>query len=448
MSTIRPSLRPATIALHGGQVPDAATNARAVPIYQTTSYVFASVEHAARLFALQQPGHIYTRIGNPTTGVLEDRLAQLDGGVGALALASGQAAITAAILTITSSGQNIVSTSSLYGGTYNLFHHTLARLGIQVRFVDSSHPEHIDAAIDDDTRLVYTESIGNPKNNVDDFEAIAAVAHRHGVPFIVDNTVSPLVFRPLEHGADIVVYSLTKFVGGHGTSIGGAIVDGGGFDWGGGRFPEFTEADPSYHGVVFADACRIARGRTRGAAPRSSPRRACRCCATSARASRRSTRSCSCRASRPCRCGCARTAATHSRWPNGCGEPGRQLGQLPAAAGPSRPWPRETLFAGRRRGDRGFRHQGRAEAGKRLIDSVRLFSHAANIGDAKSLIIHPASTTHQQLSADERVASGVTDDFIRLSIGTEDVSDIVEDLEQAIAASQHPAAAKPLLLVG
>src|SRR5512140_1496932 len=222
-----PSFRPATIALHGGQSPDSATRARAVPIYQTTSYVFESTDHAASLFALREPGHIYTRIGNPTTAVLEERLAQIDGGVGAVAVASGQAAIALAVLNITQAGDNIVATTNLYGGTYNLLHYTLARYGIEARFVDSSDPAAVAAAIDDRTRLVYLESIGNPRNNVDDFEAIAGVAHEHRLPLVVDNTVSPLIFRPFEHGADIVVYSLTKFVGGHGTSIGGAVVDSG-----------------------------------------------------------------------------------------------------------------------------------------------------------------------------------------------------------------------------
>ncbi|MBE3071940.1 MAG: aminotransferase class I/II-fold pyridoxal phosphate-dependent enzyme, partial [Acidobacteria bacterium] len=230
------SFRPATIALHGGHVPDSATRARAVPIYQTTSYVFESAEHAANVFALKEPGNIYTRITNPTTAVLEERLAALEKGVGALALASGQAAVTLAVLNIARAGQNIVSTSALYGGTYNLFRHTLPRFGIDTRFVDSSDLQAVERAIDGDTRLIYTESIGNPKNNVDDFEAIAAAAHRHCLPFIIDNTVSPFIFRPFEHGADIVVYSLTKFIGGHGTSIGGAIVDSGRFDWANGKF--------------------------------------------------------------------------------------------------------------------------------------------------------------------------------------------------------------------
>ncbi|HOM57813.1 MAG TPA: aminotransferase class V-fold PLP-dependent enzyme, partial [Candidatus Latescibacteria bacterium] len=244
-----------TAALHAGQTPDPVTGSRAVPIYQTSSYVFNSTEHAADLFALKTFGNIYTRIMNPTTDVLEKRLAALDGGTGALAVASGQAAITLAVLNITQAGQNIVSTSYLYGGTYNLFRYTMGRMGIQARFVDSFDPRNVERAIDDNTRLVYMESIGNPKNNVDDFEAIAAIAHARGIPFIVDNTVSPPpIFQPFNHGADIVVYSLTKYIGGHGTSIGGAIVEKGDFNWANGKFPEIAEPDPSYHGVNFWEA--------------------------------------------------------------------------------------------------------------------------------------------------------------------------------------------------
>jgi O-acetylhomoserine (thiol)-lyase len=439
--------RPATIALHGGHSPDSATGARAVPIYQTTSYVFESTDHAAALFALQQAGHIYTRIGNPTTGVLEERLAQLEGGVGALALASGQAAITAAVLNLARAGQNIVSTSSLYGGTYNLFHYTLARLGIDVRFVDSSDPRRVSAAIDDRTRLVYTESIGNPRNNVDDFQAIADAAHAHGVPFAVDNTVSPLIFRPFDHGADIVVYSLTKFVGGHGTSIGGAIVDSGRFDWSTGRFPEFTEPDPSYHGLVFADAFRVEGNGRLNAAYIAKARvqllRDLGACLSPFNAFLfvQGLETLPLRIRAHCRNALAVAewlqANPHVAWVNYPLLPGhpdheRAKRYLPHGAG--------AIV--------GFGIRGGAEAGKRVIDSVRLFSHLANIGDAKSLIIHPASTTHQQLSPEERAASGVTDDFIRLSVGTEDVADIIDDLEQAILASQRDVERKPLLLVG
>ncbi|WP_298435461.1 homocysteine synthase [Geobacter sp.] len=418
-----------TLALHAGQVPDPATLSRAVPIYQTSSYVFKSSEHAANLFGLKEFGNIYTRIMNPTCDVLEKRLAELDGGVGALALASGQAAITYAVLNITRAGQNIVSTSYLYGGTYNLFHYTLPKLGIEVKFVDTSDPENVRNAIDENTRLVYSESVGNPKNNVDDFEAIAAIAHGAGIPFIVDNTVTtPYLFKPLEHGADIVVYSLTKFIGGHGTSIGGAVVDGGTFPWDNGKFPELTEPDPSYHGLKFWEALgnlsyilkmRVTLLRDMGAclAPfngflflqglETLPVRMARHVENARKI--------------------AEWLEKHPlvSWVNYPGLPshadhGRARKYLPKGAG--------AII--------GFGIKGGLEAGKRFIDSVKLLSHLANIGDAKSLVIHPASTTHQQLSEEEQRSTGVTADFIRLSIGIEDVNDIIADLDQALAASQ------------
>lgn len=428
--------KPGTLAVHAGQTPDPATHARAVPIYQTTSYVFESAEHAANLFALKEFGNIYTRIMNPTTDVLERRLAALDGGVAALAVSSGQAAITLAVLNITRAGQNIVSTSYLYGGTYNLFNYTLARMGIEVRFVDSSDPNNVAAAIDDNTRLVYMESIGNPKNNVDDFEAIAAVAHDHGIPFVVDNTVSPYIFRPMDWGADIVVYSLTKFVGGHGTSIGGAIVDSGRFNWANGRFPEFTQPDPSYHGLVFWEpfglhdrailpgAAYIIRARVsllRDLGPCLSPFNAFLFLQG--------------------------LETLHLRMPKHCQnalEVAKWLEQHPAVMWVNYPGlPSHKDYERARKylpngcgAIIGFGIKGGYEAGKKLINSVKLFSHLANIGDAKSLIIHPASTTHQQLSEEEQRSTGVTPDFIRLSIGIEDVSDIIADLDQAIRASQ------------
>jgi O-acetylhomoserine (thiol)-lyase len=441
--------RPATIALHGGHVPDSATRSRAVPIYQTSSYVFESAEHAAALFALKQAGNIYTRITNPTTSVLEERLAQLDGGVGAVAVASGQAAITLAVLNIARAGDNIVTTSRLYGGTYNLFHHTFARLGIAARFVDTANPEAVEAAIDERTRLVYTESIGNPKNNVDDFEAIADVAHRHGLPFVIDNTVSPFIFRPFDHGADIIVYSLTKFIGGHGTSIGGAVIDSGRFDWSNGRFPEFTEPDASYHGLVFWEQFGLhERASQPGAAYITKARvqllRDLGACLSPFNAFLflQGLETLPLRMTAHCRNALAVAEWLQSNpnvaWVNYPLLPGhpdyaRARRYLPSGAG--------AVI--------GFGIRGGLAAGTRVIDSVRLFSHLANIGDAKSLIIHPASTTHQQLSAGERTATGVTDDFIRLSIGTEDVADLIEDLDQAILASQQPSRERrPLLLVG
>lgn len=426
-----------TLVLHSGQSPDPATNARAVPVYQTTSYVFNSSEHAANLFALKEFGNIYTRIMNPTTAVLENRLAALDGGVGALALSSGQSAITLAILNITRAGQNIVSTSYLYGGTYTLFHYTLPKMGIEVRFVDSSRPENFEKAIDKNTRLLFTESIGNPKNNVDDFEGISAIAHRHHIPFIVDNTVSPTIFRPLDHGADIVVYSMTKFIGGHGTSIGGAIVDSGRFDWSAGNYPEICEPDPSYHGVNFWEAFGLHdKAVIRGAAfiikTRVQLLRDLGPCVSPFNAFLFLQGLETLHLRMPRHCENALAVAQwlennpHVTWVNYPGlashaDHARAKKYLPHGAG--------AII--------GFGIQGGLEAGKKVIDSVKLFSHLANIGDAKSLIIHPASTTHQQLTPEEQASTGVTADYIRLSVGIEDIEDIIADLDQAIQASQR-----------
>ena len=418
-----------TLALHAGQEPDSATLSRAVPIYQTSSYVFKSSEHAANLFGLKEFGNIYTRLMNPTTDVLEKRLAELDGGVGALALASGQAAITFAVLNIAKAGQNIVSTSYLYGGTYNLFHYTLPKLGITVKFVDSSDPESVRRAIDDNTRLVYMESVGNPKNNVDDFETIGSIAHAAGIPFIVDNTVTtPYLFKPFEHGADIVVYSLTKFIGGHGTSIGGAVVDSGKFPWNNGKFPEIAEPDPSYHGLNYWEALgslayilkmRLTLLRDLGAplSPFNSflilqgletlhvrmPRHVENAAKVAAWLEKH-------------------PLVSWVNYPGLASHPDHERARkyLPKGAG--------AII--------GFGIKGGIEAGKKFIDSVKLLSHLANIGDAKSLVIHPASTTHQQLSEDEQISSGVTPDFIRLSVGIENVDDIVADIDQALKASQ------------
>ncbi len=419
-----------TLALHAGQTPDPTTLSRAVPIYQTSSYVFRDSDHAANLFGLKEPGNIYTRLMNPTTGVLEERLAALDGGVGALAVASGQAAITYAVLNIAKAGQNIVSTSYLYGGTYNLFHYTLPRLGIDVRFVDSSDPENVRRAIDQDTRLVYSESVGNPKNNVDDFEAIAAVAHEAGIPLIVDNTVTtPWLFKPLEHGADIVVYSLTKFIAGHGTSIGGAVVDGGTFAWDNGRFPELTEPDPSYHGLKYWEALgsqayivkmRVTLLRDMGA------------CISPFNAFQILQGLETLHVRMPRHVENARAVASWLEnhplvsWVN---YPGLASHRDHANARRYLPKGEGAII--------GFGIKGGVEAGRKFIDNVRLLSHLANIGDAKSLVIHPASTTHQQLSEEEQLASGVSPDFIRLSIGLEHIDDILADIGQALEASQR-----------
>src|SRR6266540_1541780 len=417
-----------SLTLHAGQVPDPATLSRAVPIYQTSSYVFKSSEHAANLFGLKEFGNIYTRLMNPTTDVLEKRMAELDGGVGALAVASGQAAITYAVLNIAQAGQNIVSTNYLYGGTYNLFHYTLPKLGIKVKFVDSSDSENFRAAIDADTRLVYTESVGNPKNNVDDFEAIGKIAHEAGIPFIVDNTVTtPYLFKPLEHGADIVVYSLTKFIGGHGTSIGGAVVDGGTFPWDNGKFPEFTDPEPSYHGMKIWEAVgsisyiirmRISVLRDMGACL--SPFNAFQFLQGLETLHVRMPRHVE---------NAQKVAVWLERHPqvSWVNYPGLSSHKdydnarkyLPKGAG--------AII--------GFGIKGGLAAGKKFIDSVKLFSHFANVGDAKSLVIHPASTTHQQLTEKEQASAGVTPDFVRLSIGIEDVNDIIADIDQALQAA-------------
>lgn len=415
----------ATLALHAGQTPDPTTGSRAVPIYQTTSFQFKDSAHAANLFALKELGNIYTRLMNPTTDVLEKRLAELDGGVGALALSSGQAAITYAVLNLCSAGDNIIASTNLYGGTVNLFRHTLPRFGITTRFVDFADPSAIKELIDDRTRLVYTESIGNPGNNVDDFAVLSEIAHAAGVPLVVDNTVTtPYLFKPLEHGADIVVYSLTKFLGGHGTSIGGAVVDGGRFPWNNGRFPGFTEPDPSYHGLRYWDALgnlsyilkmRLTLLRDMGACL--SPFNAFQILQGIETLHVRMARH-------------VENAQRVAEW----------LEQHPQVS-----WVNYPGLTSHRDNDRvsryfpkgagaiiGFGVKGGKDAGKTFIDSVKLLSHLANVGDAKSLVIHPASTTHQQLTEEEQLAAGVTPDFIRLSVGIEDVEDIIADLDQAL----------------
>lgn len=423
--------RPGTLALHAGQEPDPTTGSRAVPIYQTTSYVFKDTDHAARLFALEEFGNIYTRIMNPTTDVFEKRVAALEGGVGALAAASGSAAITLAVLNIAKAGQNFVSSSTLYGGTYNLFAHTLKDLGIQARFVDASDPKNFAKHIDDKTRFLYVETIGNPANDVVDFEAIAKIAHEHGIPLMVDNTVaSPILFRPFDHGADIVVHSATKVLGGHGTSIGGIIVDSGKFDWNNGKFPEVAGPNESYHGLNLYDALKpigniayIVKARVtllRDMGPALSPFNAFLFLqgieTLHLRVPRHSENALK----------LAQYLEGHKRvaWVN---YPGLKSHADHARAQKYLPKGQGAVF--------GFGIKGGYEAAIKFINSVKLASHLANILDAKTLVIHPASTTHQQLSQEEQWAAGVTPDFIRASVGLEDIDDIISDFDQALEAA-------------
>ncbi|MUG69525.1 MULTISPECIES: homocysteine synthase [Paenibacillus] len=420
-----------TLAVHAGQEIDPTTRSRAVPLYQTTSYGFRDTDHAANLFGLKEFGNIYTRLMNPTTDVFEKRVAALEGGLAALATASGQAAITYSILNIAGAGDEIVSASSLYGGTYNLFAITLAKLGIRVHFVDPADPENFRRAITPNTKAVFAETIGNPRGDVFDVEAVAAIAHEHGIPLIVDNTFpSPYLLRPIEHGADIVVHSATKFIGGHGTSIGGVIVDGGRFDWkASGKFPGLTEADPSYHGLVYTEAlgpiayiikARVQLLRDMGAAisPFNSFQLLQGLETLHLRMERHSTNALA----------VARFLEKHPsvEWVSYAGlesHPSYSLAQkyLPKGQG--------AILT--------FGIQGGVEAGRKLINAVQLFSHLANVGDSKSLIIHPASTTHQQLSEQEQASAGVLPGMIRLSVGTEAIDDILYDLDQAIQASQQ-----------
>lgn len=425
-------MRMATKCLHAGQVPDPSTNARAVPIYQSTSFVFNDSDHAARLFGLQEFGNIYSRIMNPTCDVLEKRVAALEGGVGALAVASGQAAESLAILNITQNGQNLVSSASLYGGTYNLFHYTFPKFGIDVKFVDQSDPENFRKAIDGKTRCVFVETIGNPRLDVPDFDAICKIAHDAGIPVIVDNTLaSPILCRPFEYGADVVIHSCTKFIGGHGTSIGGIIVDKGEFPWNNGKFPELTEPDPSYHGMKFFETFGpmkipyILKMRTqllRDLGPAMSPFNAFLFLqgleTLHLRMKRHSDNALA----------VAHFLETHSKvsWVNYTGlekHPCYALGRkyLPDGCGAILGF-----------GVKGATADQQKENGRGLINRVKLFSHLANVGDSKSLIIHPSSTTHQQLTPEEQRATGVTPDFVRLSIGTEDPQDLIDDLKQAL----------------
>jgi len=423
-----------TTAVHAGQEDcDPTTRARAVPIYQTTSYVFKSVEHAANLFALKEFGNIYTRMMNPTTDVLERRMAAIEGGTGALAVASGQAAETLALLAITKPGDEIVSANNLYGGTYELFHYTFPKLGRKVKFVDSGNLDEFRKAITKKTKALYAETIGNPKLDVPDFEGIAGIAHEVGIPFVVDNTIGVGLVRPIDFGADIVVASATKYIGGHGTSIGGVIVDSGKFDWSNGKFDEFTEPDPSYHGikyweafgnlpgvgnVAFVTKVRVQLLRDLGAPL--SPFNAflfLQGLETLPLRQRKHSEN----ALR-----IARFLETHPlvKWVNYPGLKGHPSHRLAVK-----------YLKGNFGGIVGFGIKGGLEAGKKFIGSVKLLSHLANIGDTKSLVIHPASTTHQQLTREEQAQTGVTEDYIRLSIGIEDFEDIREDIDQALRAA-------------
>jgi O-acetylhomoserine (thiol)-lyase len=425
----------ATLAVHAGQVPDPTTGSRAVPIYQTTSYVFKDTDHAANLFALREFGNIYTRIMNPTNDVFEQRVAQIEGGTGALAVASGQAAQALALLNITRVGDEIISANNLYGGTYQQLHYTFPKLGRHVVFVPSEQPEAFRRAITPRTRAIYAETVGNPKLDVPDFAAIAAIAQEAGIPFVVDNTVGVGLVRPIDYGADILTLSATKFIGGHGTSIGGVIVDSGKFAWNNGKFPEFTEPDPSYHGLKFWDVfgnfpglgnvafiikARVQWLRDIGAAL--SPFNAFQFLqgleTLPLRVRQHSDNALA----------VAHFLKQHPlvAWVN---YPGLEDGATHAVA-------RKYFREGKYGALVGFGIQGGLEAGKRFINSVKLLSHLANIGDAKSLVIHPASTTHQQLTPEEQLATGVTADYIRLSIGLEDINDILGDLEQALQSTR------------
>src|ERR1051326_4388731 len=421
--------RPATLAVHGGQSPDSETGARAVPIYQTPSYVFKDSAHAARLFALQEFGNIYTRIMNPTTDVFEKRVAALEGGAAALATSSGQAAETLAILTLANAGDEIVSATSLYGGTYNLFRYTLAKLGITVRFFDPGDPESARALVGERTKAIYAETLGNPKLDVLDIEALAKIADAVKLPLIIDNTIaSPVLCRPFDHGAHIIVHSATKFIGGHGTSIGGVIVDSGRFDWKrSGRFPAFSEPDPSYHGVSYTEAfgplAFIIKARVQGL-------RDTGACLSPFNAFQflQGLETLPLRMQRH-----SESALEVAKWlaqhpdVTRVNYPGLENSKYHRLAKKYLPDGAGSLLT--------FGIRGGYEAGKRFINSLKLFSLLANIGDAKSLVIHPASTTHQQLSEAEQRDTGVTPDLVRLSVGLEDVRDILEDLDQALYAA-------------
>ncbi len=427
MGKIDAKLKAETLALHGGQAPDPVTGSRAVPIYQTTSYQFRDSEHAANLFALKESGNIYTRLMNPTTDVLEKRIALLDGGIGALAVSSGQAAITIALLNIAQAGDHIVSADNLYGGTYNLLHYTFARFGIKVKFVKSNDLKAFDRAVTPKTKAIYAESVGNPKLDVADLEGLAKIAHKHGIPLVLDNTSVPYLLKPVDFGVDIVVYSATKFIGGHGTSLGGIIVDSGKFDWANGKFPLISGPDASYHGLDFVKALKpagniayITKARVsllRDLGPAISPFNSFLLLQGLETIHLRM----------PKHCENALAVAKHLKkhpgvsWVNYPGLP----------TSPDHEKARKYLKKGAG-AIIGFGIKGGLKSGRKFVESLGLISHLANIGDAKSLAIHPATTTHQQLSEKERLATGVTPDFVRLSIGLEHIDDIIADIDQAL----------------
>lgn len=429
MMALPENLRFNSVAVHGGQEPDPTTGSRAVPIYQTTSYNFRDSEHGANLFGLKEPGNIYTRIMNPTTDVLEKRIAALEGGVGALAFASGHAAISAAILNIAQAGDEIVSSATLYGGTYNMFAYTLPRLGIKVTFVDPSDPENFRKAITDKTKALYAETIGNPKIDVFDIEKVAAIAHENDIPLLIDSTfATPYLSRPIEFGADVVIHSATKFIGGHGTSMGGLVIDSGKFNWANGKFPLLTDPDPSYHGLSYTEALgplayiirlRIQVLRDLGATV--SPFNSflfLQGLETLPLRMQRHTENA---------LAVAEYLENHEQvtwvsYPGLASHPDHELAKkyLPKGAG--------AILT--------FGIKGGLEAGRKFIDSLKLFSILANVGDAKSLVIHPASTTHSQLTPEQRVTAGVPDELIRLSVGIEDSTDIIADIQQALTAAK------------
>ena len=417
-----------TLALHAGQAPDPTTGARAVPIYQTTSFVFKDSEHAANLFALKEFGNIYTRMMNPTTDVFEQRIAAIEGGTGALAVSSGQAATTLALLNITQVGDEIVSANNLYGGTYQLFHYTLPKLGREVKFVDSQKPEAFRQAISPKTRAIYAETIGNPKLDVPDFSALTKIAHEAGVPLVVDNTIGVGLVRPIDHGADIIVASATKYIGGHGTSIGGVIVDSGKFKWDNGKFPEFTEPDPSYHGLKFWEAlgpgAYIAKARVQGLrdlGAAAAPMNAFLIIQGLETLSLRMERHVQ-NAQAVAEFLEARDEVSWVNYPGLASSPwhARAAELLPKGAG--------AVLS--------FGLKGDEKAGARFIDGLELFSHLANVGDVRSLAIHPATTTHSQLTAEEQAATGVSPDMVRLSIGIESIGDILADLDAGFRSAK------------